>query len=458
LFANLSAAMASGTLPQTLQQAAAQLLALRPKLTENLSGADLKAAFRNSGLFLEQSMPNGGAMPNGAAAQSMAGLPDMKAALIVFRQTLASWLENPVQETPSPAQQGQNASQSTTAQKPASQNTASQNTASPNAASQGATSQGAASQGATPQGAAPQTAALPGKSTLMISGSPALAPEIIDADDIIMPRSPIRPGGETIEAEPKVRIFAPNEPLQTATTRLAASAAGLASLQEVLDVFPKGVRDAVKALLDADAFYSHTVAPKTDAPAQTPPPPFRGSAPSAQAMARSTLGADDAPASVAQHLMKDTDAAIARQTLLQAASLPDRVDMPGLRTEAGAPRWNFEVPFATPQGTAIAQFEISRDGNGMEVSSARKTWRARFSLNVEPTGPVHALVTLTGERTSVRMWAERPATAAKLRANTDQLTHALREAALEPGDIVIRDGTPPPPAPPPAGQFLDRAS
>ncbi len=148
LFANLSAAMASGTLPQTLQQAAAQLLALRPKLTENLSGEDLKTAFRNSGLFLEQSMPNGGAMPNGAASQSMAGLPDMKAALIVFRQTLASWLENPpVQETQSPSQQGQNASQSATAQKPGSQNTASQNTASPNTASQGATSQGASISG-----------------------------------------------------------------------------------------------------------------------------------------------------------------------------------------------------------------------------------------------------------------------------------------------------------------------
>ncbi len=88
LFANLSAALASGALPQTLQQAAAQLLSLRPKLNENLSGQDVKTAFRNSGLFLEQSMPNAG-----GAAPSMAGLPDMKAALIVFRQTLASWLK-----------------------------------------------------------------------------------------------------------------------------------------------------------------------------------------------------------------------------------------------------------------------------------------------------------------------------------------------------------------------------
>ena len=59
-----------------------------------------------------------------------------------------------------------------------------------------------------------------------------------------------------------------------------------------------------------------------------------------------------------------------------------------------APRWNFEIPFATPQGTAMAQFEISRDGGGNEVEAAKRVWRARFSLDVEPAGPVHALVSL----------------------------------------------------------------
>ena len=60
-----------------------------------------------------------------------------------------------------------------------------------------------------------------------------------------------------------------------------------------------------------------------------------------------------------------------------------------------APRWNFEIPFATPQGTAMAQFEISRDGGGNEVEAAKRVWRARFSLDVEPAGPVHALVSLS---------------------------------------------------------------
>ncbi len=122
------------------------------------------------------------------------------------------------------------------------------------------------------------------------------------------------------------------------------------------------------------------------------------------------------------------------------------------------PRWNFEIPFLTQQGTAMAQFEISRDGGGNEVEAAKRVWRARFTLDVEPAGPVHALVSLSGERTSVRMWAERPSTAAQLRAGTAELSQALSRAELTPGDIEIRDGSPPQPAPARAGHFLDRAS
>ena len=84
-------------------------------------------------------------------------------------------------------------------------------------------------------------------------------------------------------------------------------------------------------------------------------------------------------------------------------------------------------------------------------------WRARFSLDVEPAGPVHALVSLVDDKTSVRMWAERPATAAQLRAGAAQLSQALSKAELVPGDIVIRDGAPPQPAAAPAGHFVDRA-
>jgi hypothetical protein len=108
-------------------------------------------------------------------------------------------------------------------------------------------------------------------------------------------------------------------------------------------------------------------------------------------------------------------------------------------------------------GTAIAQFEIARDAAAHDVETAKRVWRARFSLDVEPTGPVHALVSLTGDTTSVRLWAERPVTVSRLRAGASQLSHALSRAELQPGDIVICEGAPPQQRPAPAGHFLDRA-
>jgi hypothetical protein len=188
-----------------------------------------------------------------------------------------------------------------------------------------------------------------------------------------------------------------------------------------------------------------------------PPPPISGALPTAQPVLPATL-VSNSPADSAMHrLLADTDAAIARQTLLQVASLPGQADPATGRVDPVAQRWNFEIPFVTPQGTAMAQFEISRGGGGNEVAAAKQVWRARFSLDVEPAGPVHALVSLVGDRTSVRMWAERPATAAQLRAGAAQLSQALSKAELTPGDIVIRDGVPPQPVPARAGHFLDRA-
>lgn len=196
-----------------------------------------------------------------------------------------------------------------------------------------------------------------------------------------------------------------------------------------------------------------------DVPARgNPPPPFHGALPSAQAVAEPSIAPGTPLAAAAHRLLENTDAALARQTLLQVASLPGHNDAARAQLDAMLPRWNFEIPFLTQQGTAMAQFEISRDGGGTEVEAAKRVWRARFTLDVEPAGPVHALVSLNGERTSVRMWAERSSTAAQLRAGTAELSQALSRAELTPGEIDIRDGSPPQPVPARAGHFLDRAS
>jgi Flagellar hook-length control protein FliK len=383
LFANLGAAAGSGGLPLKLQQAVMQVLAQQTSLDQNLTGNDIKNAFQKSGLFLEASLASG-------SVSSAAGMPDLKAALIVLRQTLVSTF---------------------------------------------------GTAGSAALASSPHVAATP---TLV----PSLSADT-DLQDVPLPQARVAGAVDALAANNAGRIVLSATALDT---KIAAGAA-FSLLQEALQAIPRQNGDA---LLSAAALKD----PRNDdvSPHTSTPPPFRGAQPSAQPVAAPSIGSNAPLAATAHHLLADTDAAIARQTLLQMASLPDRVDTAGPRLDPTAPRWNFEIPFATPQGTAMAQFEISRDGgNGTEAEAAKRVWRARFSLDVEPAGPVHALVTLSGERTSVRMWAERAATAVQLRAGAAQLSQALSKAELQPGDIVIQDGTPPASAPAPAGHFLDRA-
>jgi hypothetical protein len=397
LFADLNAAASSDSLPPAVQQAAVQVLAQQTSLDTNLSGADIQTAFQQSGLFLESSLASG-SVPSANAA------PDLKAALLVLRQTLATAVEIT---------------------------------------------------GSPPTGA-PVIASASASETTPTTPSPALAPSQ-PADGEATAHSQ---AGLPVAEEQKVNNavgLVLTEALSNGSLKALTSGAALNLLQEALQEIPRAAANA--AAPDVAAAAQAQAGEGT--PAQTTtqtntPPPFRGSLPSAQPVASPSIAANAAPAATIHKLLDDTDAAIARQTLLQVASLPDR---PGVSTNQTdqTPRWNFEIPFATPQGTAMAQFEISRDGGGNEVDPAHRIWQARFSLDVEPAGPVHVLISFSGERTSVRMWAERSETASQLRAGASELSEALTQAELTPGDIVIREGAPPQRPPARAGHFLDRA-
>lgn len=399
LFSNLASVVTASDLPAGLKHAVLDVLAQQTPLNVGLDGSDIESAFQKSGLFLEASLAAGATPSSGA-------MPDLKAALLVLRQTLAVTsraLETGVPQAP-------------------------------------------------PQAAPPTNAAVTPPSAalaIQVTGDAAQAvlpsPEADTAQPMQLPR------GANLAAVVLAEMAA--EPPQAAIPRTMTVGLAASLLQEVMQNLPRvtgNVPGSNKPLPDAHVF---------EAASRTPtPPPFRGALPSPQSVASPSLAFDMPFAATVHRLLDDTDAAIARQTLLQVASLPDRLDAGGHRIDPTAPQWNFEIPFAIPQGTAMAQFEISRDGGAESSDPARRAWRARFSLNVEPAGPVHALITLNGDKTFVRMWAERPATAQQLRAGIGELSQALTKAELRPGDIVVREGTPPQPAPARAGHFLDRAT
>ena len=294
------------------------------------------------------------------------------------------------------------------------------------------------------------TEARPLPRTEATPNSAPTATQDLEPQEILLPQSRVPVAEDLAEA------FFAGRPVFTAAPRGQPAAAAVLNVLQEAQPDPANPTSAAPAL---HAAFGEEVTLRSN----VPPPPFRGALPAAQPVAEPTVTPQTPLAPAAHHLLADTDAAIARQTLLQVASLPDRLDAPTAATlnnptDTSGPRWSFEIPFATPQGTAMAQFEISRDGGGTEAAEAtKKVWRARFTLDVEPTGPIHALVALVGDKTSVRMWAERPVTAARLRAGSAELSRALARAELKPGDIVVREGAPPQANAAPAGHFLDRA-
>src|SRR5580692_2133402 len=87
LFADLGVASGLPNLPPQVQQAVAQVLAQQIPLDQNLTAGAVQEAFQSSGLFLENSLASG-------SASAASGVPDLKAALLVLRQTLTSVLSD----------------------------------------------------------------------------------------------------------------------------------------------------------------------------------------------------------------------------------------------------------------------------------------------------------------------------------------------------------------------------
>jgi hypothetical protein len=454
LFANLDVAAASGNLPALVQQAATQVLAQRTSLDQGLTGSDIKQAFQSSGLFLESSL---------ALGSVTSGTPDLKGALIVLRQVLTTAIDA-ASSTTSTAVTATAVEPGTTTLVP---------TGTPATATV-LLEQGADQLLQVPASSVVITAEAETPATISPALAPLIAPDIALSNALgsTTTTAPELPQGLLEFSTAAASVLAPSTTPADAAARAAASGAALNLLQEAVQASPLASPLAagnasrlvfddsmMMSLLPSVAGVRVPGADKSEfARTIVPPPPMNGALPSAQPVMPATLVSNSPLDSAMHRLLTDTDGALARQTLLQVASLPDQVDPATGRIDSVQPRWNFEIPFMTQQGTAMAQFEISRDGGtGTQAEAVKQAWNARFTLDVEPAGPVHALVSLSGDRTSVRMWAERPATADQLRAGVSQLSQALVRAELQPGDIVVRDGAPLQQVAAKAGHFLDRA-
>lgn len=466
LMANVRAVVDRPDMPPEVREAGRALLANTPHAGELATAQGLRQAVERSGVFLEARMARAATrpLPAGEAAPALPQANDMKAALLVFRGALSAWLAravpqaiaeplaDPAAETP-PADPGEPTVRVTpqSAGAPQAAQTASTQTAPRPSTSAPAQ----ASPGEVPKDA-------PAVTTQAASTSSPQAEETGPAPKPTAP-APQPPEDEQLAARFGSFVAPPKaSPHPVTTARQALSPliqAGLLAEEAVAEEPLTHPQTEAKSVVPRG--YG---APAADiARSKVPPPPYAGGPMAGQKPTAPALSPGQPTIDVVRGLLKGASGALARQDLMQIASLPDaqphELETPEARQQGS--RLNLDLPFVTPQGVAVAQFEISHDGGGSgggAVGSAERTYKARFSIDIEPLGPVHAMVTLTGSRTRVSLWAERAETIARFRAGEESLAAALREAELTP-EVAVHSGAPPSPGGvSPLGHFVDQAS
>ena len=458
LMADMGQALMKPETPPEVRQAIHRVLALGQPLQPDIGPGQVQAALNQSGLFLEARLAAGarhdpGSGPIDGRLGPANPTNDIKAALLVFRQVAQAW----VNSTPSIEVNSEGTGlPQRAASTPAPYSSASLGAASATATAT-ATTTAASAVLATPDpdDLAPRQN-LTAPTSIPGAVSRPIAP--FEAGAILPHEPPPPPTGvaPTGPATGKLPEGASQRPAQVP----AAMDLIVAEPVTVEVELERGLAAGSDRALPRTGGYpgsSKAPAALTRAPGAAPPP-YAGAPTFAQAAAHPSLPLDAAPHELAKHLLQGAVAALARTELLQVASLPDAV-APGRAQEDAPARWLFDMPFMTPQGPAVAQFEISRDAGGGGDAGERamgRTWRARFSLDVDPMGPIHAQVALSGDRARVSLWAERPDGMARLRGEEASLQTALREASLEP-ELAFHPGSPQGPAPQP-GRFVDRAT
>lgn len=197
---------------------------------------------------------------------------------------------------------------------------------------------------------------------------------------------------------------------------------------------PQDLKTAL-AQLSREAQRWQAKIPSQNQPGLIPPntaPPTRTGRPTAQGPAPASLPSNADPGIIAAMLSDGAEAALARQSLLQMASLPEP-------EEPSQTRWMFDVPLMTPHGAAVAQMVVERDARNASGEKAEPVWRAGLAIDIEPLGPVRANLAFSGGHAWVTITADRPDALQKLQKDSTWLTDALSLVTNE-ADVAFQQG------------------
>ena len=441
LFADLAETLSVPTLPAPIRAAIAQVLALQLPAEGPIAPDHVRQAIAQSGLFLEANLASPGRQPP----------PDLKAALLTLRQTLPAPPPPAQAVTPQEAQPAAPPAQEATPplQAPAPVSlpeSAAPPAVLPTAQFQPARSQPGQAIPAPPSAVPPQTLTTPASPGAVVAAPGQVAsPHALTAGPAA---APVLPQAAAVSPGPPQEAGPPSVPLQVPTPLDAKTA--LLTLQQAPPEPPVLDRPADRAPQDLRAaLLNFQQAAREPATADTPPqsprpaPPTRDAALSPQAPAPATLPEHPDLSALVEHLAPQVEQALARLTLHQLASCPTGRRAPGC-SRSRSPRRR-GPPWRSSRSSAMAR--------APEPRMPQRRGAPRFSVDIEPLGPVHVHVAMSGGKAAVSVWAERIA---------DSLAWLRRPGGAELAgallaEVVFRTGTPGGTTPA-RGHFLDQTS
>jgi len=166
----------------------------------------------------------------------------------------------------------------------------------------------------------------------------------------------------------------------------------------------------------------------------TAQPPLRDSPLQAQPAVSASIPAQSSSGAAAE-LTHQTEGALARLQLNQLTSLPT--------AEHPAPLWTLELPLRHNGRADLLHMRIEQDQTTKQSGAQNTSWTVSLGLDLDGLGPMHARITLAGERVSTTLWAERGETVALLDKHLDELYHGLTRAGLKTDTIRCQQGEPP---------------
>lgn len=177
------------------------------------------------------------------------------------------------------------------------------------------------------------------------------------------------------------------------------------------------------------------------APANLQPPPFtpptlRGQPPQVQHKIEATVQQLGTLQSLLLELGRQTEAALARTQLHQAASLPGGEQTPN--------SWTFELPLRNGQQIDLFDIVIEEEkAHEQDDGQGGHPWSITLAFDLDGLGPVYAKLRLIRDKVSTLFWAERAETTRLFNRHLNELSQRYREAGLEADELRCFQGTPP---------------